>query len=74
MANYTKALTIRCTPEQMKIWTEKAKDFDLSINQFMRLAANTLIYTEKPILRRYCYGDNCVITKPKTEEKALEEN
>jgi hypothetical protein len=63
MANYNKTMTIRCTDEQLKIWTEKAKDFDLSLNQFMRLAANTLIYTEKPILKKYVYGENCVIKK-----------
>ena len=61
MANYDKTMTIRCTEEQLKTWTEKAKSFDLSLNQFMRLAANTLIYTERPILKKYVYGDNCVI-------------
>lgn len=61
MANYNRTMTIRCTDEQLKIWTEKAKEFDLSLNQFIRLAANTLIYTEKPILKKYVYGDNSVI-------------
>ena len=73
MANYTTTLTIRCTPEQLKTWNQKAKDFDLSLNQFMRLAANTLIYTERPILARYVYGDNCVIKRPRTQKIELEE-
>ena len=71
MANYTTTLTIRCTPEQLKTWTQKAKDFDLSLNQFMRLAANTLIYTERPILRRYLYGDIGVVKKSREEQPLL---
>ena len=73
MANYTKTLTIRCTPEQVEVWSEKAKSFDLSINQFMRLAANTLLYTERPILARYLYGESSVIKEPQTNKRAIEE-
>lgn len=73
MANYTTALTIRCTQEQLQTWTKKAKEFNLSLNQFMRLAANTLIYTERPILARYVYGDNGIINQPKTQKKSIEE-
>lgn len=68
MANYTTTLTIRCTKEQLATWTEKAKEFDLSLNQFMRLAANTLVYTERPILRRYIYGDVGVVKKSREEQ------
>lgn len=62
MPTYDKTITIRCTEEQAKTWTKKAEEFELSLNQFIRLAANTLVFTEKPILKRYVYGDSCAVT------------
>lgn len=73
MSTYSKSLTIRCTPEQIKMWTAKSKEFDLSINQFMRLAANTLIYTERPILARYIYGNMGTVKEPRTQKILNEE-
>lgn len=64
MANYTKALTIRCTPEQIETWTKKADEFGISLNHFMRLAANTLMYTDKPILAKFVYGEMSTIKHP----------
>lgn len=39
---YDKAITIRCTEYQHEAWTEKSKDMGMTLNQFIRLAANQL--------------------------------
>ena len=49
---FTKTITFRCTEEQYKVWQEKAEQFDMSQNAYIRMALNTLSFMEKPILRR----------------------
>lgn len=62
MPTYDKTITIRCTAEQAKTWSKKAKDFDISLNQFIRLAANTLVFSEQPILKKCLYSNSGVVT------------
>ena len=37
------AITVRCTEEQRRLWTEAAQAKGMTLNQYIRIAANQLI-------------------------------